>query len=131
MFDFRKVSDVANYLAQMDGEEYDRSAISRYYYSLFGCVRMYLVLILGEANFEYGKDIHRRICNRLIDSDDSTEHSLGKTLEKLRQLRNMSDYDWVNKDSDFFKNKLEFVRKESKMGLEQVNSLRKSPPFVV
>ena len=94
MFDFRRLRDVADYLAQMEGEEYDRSAISRYYYSLFGCVRLYLILILGETDFEYGKDIHKRICNRLINSNDPTEHSLGKSLDKLRQLRNMADYDW-------------------------------------
>lgn len=131
MFDFRKVSDVADYLAGMNGEEYDRSAISRYYYSLFGSVRLYLILVLGETSFAYGYDIHRRICDRLIDSDDPTEHSLGKTLEKLRQLRNISDYDWETENSDFFDRKLDFVQKESRIGFEQLNALKKSPPFLV
>lgn len=78
MFDFSKLWDVSDYLAQMDGEEYDRSAISRYYYSLFGCVRLYLVLVLGETNFAYGRNIHKRVCDRLIDSNDSTNILLEK-----------------------------------------------------
>ena len=131
MFDFRKVRDVADYLALMDGEEYNRSAISRYYYSLFGCARLYLIIVLGETNFLRGNDIHIRICNRLMDYNDPTEHSLGITLDNLRQLRNLADYDWNVDDSDFFERKLNLVQKESKMGLQQLDALRNSPPFVV
>lgn len=129
MFDFRRVRDVANVLYRMDGEEFDRSAISRYYYSLFGCCRLYLIIILGEYNFISGADIHKRICNRLKDSNNPTEHSLGTILDTLRQFRNLADYDWDKKDSDFFQEKLEYVKKESKVGLQQVEALKKSPPF--
>lgn len=129
MFDFAKVSIVADHLALMDGEEFNRSAISRYYYSLFGSLRLYLILVLGETSFAWGSDVHRRICDRLKYSDDPTEHSLGKTLDKLRQLRNLSDYDWENTDSEFFQNRLTFVQKESQIGLQQVDALKKSPPF--
>ncbi len=88
-----------------------------------------MILVLGETSFVWGSDVHRRICDRLKYSDDPTEHSLGKTLDKLRQLRNLSDYDWENTDSEFFQNRLTFVQKESQIGLQQVDALKKSPPF--
>lgn len=129
MFDFRKVKDVADYLALKDGEEYDRSAISRYYYTLFGSARIYLILVLGELDFVKGRNVHRRICDRLICSSDPTEHSLGITLDKLRQIRNFADYDWETKDFSYFEEKLDFVKKESRIGLEQIEALRNSPPL--
>lgn len=43
----------------------------------------------------------------------------------------MADYDWQTEDSDFFEKKLNFVKKESRIGLQQVNALKCSPPFVV
>lgn len=129
MFDFRKVKDVAEYLSLKEGEEYDRSAISRYYYALFGCARMYLIRVLGELDFVKGRNVHRRICDRLIYSSDPMEHSLGMTLDKLRQIRNFADYDWETKDSSYFDEKLDFVKKESRIGLEQIEALRNSPPL--
>lgn len=129
MFDFRKLKDVAEYLASKEGEEYDRSAISRYYYALFGSARIYLILVLGELEFVMGRNVHRRICDRLIYSSDSTEHSLGITLDKLRQIRNFADYDWETKDSSYFEEKLDFVKKESRIGLEQIEALKNSPPL--
>lgn len=129
MYDFRRVRDVANYLAQINREEYVRSAISRYYYSLFGCTRLYLVLIMNEYEFENGNDVHTRICDRLKKSDDSTEHSLGKRLEKLRELRNLADYDWNEKDKDFFFRNLNYIENETQKGLDQVETLRQSPPY--
>ena len=70
MFDFRKVCDVADCLALMDGEEYNRSAISRYYYSVFCCARLYLILVKGENSFISGRDVHKRVCDRLTKSND-------------------------------------------------------------
>ena len=129
MFDFKKVFNVANYLAAMDGEEFNRSAISRYYYSVFCCARLYLILVLGENSFFDGNDIHKRVIMRLSNSNDSTEASIGYILDDLRYLRNLADYDWHEKDSSFFKQNLDFASKESKMGLEQVDALKASPPF--
>lgn len=131
MFDFRKVRKVANLLAKIDGEEYNRSAIIRYYYSLFCCVRLYLIIVMGETNFSKGKHVHSRICDRLKESNDSTEYSLGKRLEKLRDLRNLADYDWYEKDSEYFRINVNFARKESEIGLQQVEILKKSPPFEI
>ena len=131
MFNFEKVADVADYLALMDGEEYNRSAISRYYYSLFCSTRLYLILILGETRFIKGKDIHTKVCDRLKMSDDLTENNLGNILEDLRQLRNFADYDWYIKDSSFYKKNLNYVKNESRVGLEQLNALKNSPPYKV
>ena len=129
MYDFGKVRDVADYLAKMDGEEYNRSAISRYYYSLFGSVRLYLILVLDETNFAKGKNVHGRVCDRLTGSNDSTEKSLGKILDKLRGLRNLADYDWYQEDSLFFEENVHIACEVSRKGLEQLESLKKSPPF--
>lgn len=112
-----------------DGEEFNRSAISRYYYSIFCCARLYLILVLGENTFIDGNDIHKRVSSRLSESNDLTESSVGHILDRLRQLRNLADYDWYEKDSTFFKQNVKFAQKESKVGLQQVEALRKSPPF--
>ena len=129
MFDFRNVKDVADYLALREGEEYSRSAISRYYYSLFGCSRLYLILIMHETEFISGKNIHKRICDRLKNSDDPTENSIGGILENLRQIRNQADYDWEKYDGSFVEKRLNFVKKESRIGLEQLEALKNSPPL--
>ncbi len=129
MFDFRKVCDVADYLSAMDGEEFTRSAISRYYYSIFCCARLYLILVMGENTFVRSEDIHKKVCNRLIASDDLTESSIGFKLDRLRYLRNLADYDWQEKDSYFFADKLDLVSSEAKMGLVQIEALRNSPPL--
>lgn len=131
MHDFRRVMDVADYLSQMEGEEYNRSAISRYYYSVFGCTRLYLILILKEYEFCYRNDIHKRICERLANSNDDTEKSLGNSLDKLRELRNLADYDWYEKDAEFFMDNLHYVRSESLFGIEQLESLKQFPPYEV
>ena len=60
MFDFAKVFDVAVFLNQIEAEEYDRSAISRYYYSVFGCARLYLILIMSEFEFCSRQNIHKK-----------------------------------------------------------------------
>ena len=67
--------------------------------------------------------------NRLANSNDSTEASIGYILDDLRYLRNLADYDWHEKDSSFFKKHLDFAKIESKKGLEQIEALKTSPPF--
>ena len=37
--------------------------------------------------------MHRKVYNRLIESDDDTENSLGEKLDNLRKNRNFADYD--------------------------------------
>lgn len=129
MFDFTKVYDVAVFLNQVEAEEYYRSAISRYYYSVFGCARVYLILIMGESKFRSHKNVHQKVCDRLKDSDNPTEGALGRILVELRNLRNFADYDWDEKDSDFFQKWINYAKKESKTAIQQVEALKKSPPF--
>ncbi len=131
MFDFRKFADVADNLSKQSGDEYNRSAISRYYYSIFCCARLYLIFVMNEDEFLKNNNIHSRVCNRLMQSNDLTEHALGKILDKLRENRNLADYDWSDENSSFFKQNVEYIRNESKAGLQQIESLRNSPPFRV
>lgn len=102
MFDFSKFIDVGNSLSNIDNEEYARSAIGRYYYSVFGCARVYLIFIMGENDFRGYGNIHSKLCDRLRQSDDDTESTVGMTLEKLRQLRNLAVYDWDDGNQYFF-----------------------------
>lgn len=128
MFDFRKVNNVADFISQRDDEEFNRSAISRYYYSLFCCARVYLIFVMNESQFAKGNDIHKKVCERLTSSNDSTEVSLGKRLDALRQLRNRADYHWLE-DPSFFKKRVAFASKESKSGLGEVQALKTAPPY--
>ena len=97
MFDFSKFSYVGDYLSLKNCEENNRSAISRYYYSVFGSVRIYLVLFLNEFEFLDNFKVH--------------------------------DYEWDKFDEDYFKKNLVKVRNNSKLALDEVESLKKSPPF--
>ena len=85
---------------------------------------------MNESDFAKGEDIHRKVCERLISSNDSTEVSLGKRLDGLRQLRNNADYHWFE-DPTFFKKRLGFASNESKSGLYEVQALKTSPPFKI
>lgn len=78
MFDFSKFSDVGDYLSLKNCEENNKSAISRYYYSVFGSVRMYRVLFLNEFEFIDNFKVHSRICDRMSNSDDNTESEIVK-----------------------------------------------------
>ena len=80
MFDFSKFSDVGDYLSLKNCEENNRSAISRYYYSVFGSVRIYLVLFLNEFEFLDNFKVHLRICDRMSNSGDNTESEIGEIL---------------------------------------------------
>lgn len=129
MFDFSRFLDVGDCLVQFDDEACIRSAISRYYYAIFCCIRRYLIDIMHEYEFEKRFDVHNMIYKRLILSNDSTERSLGESLNDLRELRNCADYDWKNYSLDFFKENLLDVRKESKLAIQQIRALRNSPPY--
>ena len=131
MFDFSKFNDVGDYLSKIDSEENNRSAISRYYYSVFGSVRMYLVLIMQEFEFTNNHDVHSRICDRMIDSKDNTESEIGEILDDLREIRNYADYDWENYDSIYFEKILIKARKNSKSAIEQLNALENYPPYKI
>lgn len=128
MFDFSSFFDVAEDLVKKDDEARIRSGISRYYYSGFGSVRKYLIEVMNETEFRKGFKIHKRIIDRLIFSQDNTEVSIGEKLSDLKELRNDADYDW-NLDLNHFEEHLDDVRKKSLEVIEQVDALKKSPPY--
>lgn len=128
MFDYEEYRLVGDLLAQIEKESYQRSAISRYYYSLFNPVRNYLIFVLNEFDFIRGTDFDKRICNRLMQSNDDTEKALGLILDELRQLRNDADYNW-NLNSEYFEECLNDVKSNIDMGFDYLNALRSSPPL--
>ena len=130
MFDFQEFFASAKRLVEWGGEANVRSGISRYYYSALGSVRTYLVEIMGEDEFLDGYKIHRRIYNRLIDSDDNTEVSIGEKLLDLKEIRNEADYDW-KLDLNHFNEHLDDVQVKSEIILQEVEALKKSPPYKV
>ncbi|WP_407411108.1 hypothetical protein [Methanobrevibacter sp.] len=128
MFDYEEYKLVGDLLAQIEMECYQRSAISRYYYALFNPVRSYLIFVLNEFDFIRGADFHKRICNRLMQSNDDTEKALGLILDELRQLRNDADYNW-NLNSSYFEESLKDVKSNIELGFDYLNALRNSPPL--
>ncbi len=128
MFDFSHYYDVGDYLINIPSEANIRSGISRYYYSGLCCVRRYLVETMNETEFINGFNIHKRICDRLINSCDDTEASIGEKLIQLKELRNNADYDWIL-GFDYFNENLNNVQRDSKIILEQIEALRNSPPL--
>ena len=128
MFDYGEYRFVGDLLAQIERESYQRSAISRYYYALFNPVRYYLIFVLNEFDFIKGADFHKRICNRLMQSNDNTEKALGLILDELRQLRNDADYNW-DLSSSYFEECLNDVKSNLDLGFDYLNALRNSPPL--
>ena len=83
---------------------------------------------MNETEFINGFNIHKRICDRLINSCDDTEASIGEKLIQLKELRNNADYDW-RLGLDYFNENLNNVQRDSKIILEQIEALRNSPPL--
>jgi hypothetical protein len=83
---------------------------------------------MNESEFVMGHNIHRRICDRLIGSQDDTEAFIGEKLSDLKELRNEADYDW-RLDFNHFKESISSVQRDTKLILEQIDSLKTSPPF--
>lgn len=132
-FDWKDFFVLAEELSDRDEEASLRSSISRYYYSVFGCTRVYLIETKGEARFsEKSSGIHSEISNKLENSKDDTEAHLGEILTSLRTKRNEADYDWLeNKNFDYFKNELDMIKKKVNDALESIDALNNSPPFEI
>lgn len=97
-FDWKKNKDVGIHLMNHSSkEEYQRSSISRFYYSCFGPSKEYY-----ENSFRRilsTRDAHKTLINELKNSPFFEEQQLGKKLKKLRAQRNRADY---NKKSQHF-----------------------------
>lgn len=97
-FDWKKNNNVGIHLMNYSSkEEYQRSSISRFYYSCFGPSKEYY-----EKSFRKilpTRDAHKTLINELTNSPFIEEHKLAKNLKKLRMQRNRADYN--NKSQKF------------------------------
>lgn len=114
VFNFENFFEVGNHLHHYSKKEaYQRSAITRYYYSVFHSAKDYF-----ENSFRIhlsSKDIHSTLIRELENSPFEKENKLGENLRILRNNRNHADY---------FKRKINKNKaKISKKKTEEVNSL--------
>ena len=90
-FDWRRFYDVGFCMKNISKkEEFQRSAVGRYYYAAFGTVKNYY-----ERNYEKSipsRDGHQVLINNLLKSKIDTEREIGKRLDKFRRIRNFADY---------------------------------------
>lgn len=90
-FDFKKLYAVGNFLKnQSKKEEYQRSSINRYYYSIYDPVKDYY-----EQSFRKvlpSKNGHSILIGQLEQSPFEKEQRLGILMRNLRNMRNQSDY---------------------------------------
>lgn len=90
-FDFNKFYEVGTHLKNHSTDEaYQRSSISRYYYSIFHSVKDYY-----EKSFRKtlsSQDSHSELIDALEHSPFKEENILGGKLRILRNNRNHSDY---------------------------------------
>lgn len=87
-FDWRKFVDLAQrFITYEETEEVFRTAVSRSYYGVFGILRNYT----GLKNYTR-KDVHQRVIEALIYSQNKEERKIGRWLDELRKDRNKADY---------------------------------------
>ena len=91
LFKWEKLYDVGICLKNIsEKEEYQRSAVGRYYYAAFGLVKIYY----EETHHKTvpSNDGHSFLIENLKKSNFEKEVELGNNLEKLREYRNHADY---------------------------------------
>ena len=130
IFEWIDFKDVANELSKNSKESYLRSAIDRYYYALFGSSREYLIKERDKYFLKKGgNDIHQRVKNELISSNDYNENEIGEILDKLRELRNQSSYDKNKFNKKHFEKNLEIMKKDLSLAFESLEYLKRNPPI--
>ena len=91
VFDWRRFYDVGFCIKNISKkEEFQRSAVGRYYYASFGTVRSYY-----EKKYETtipSRNAHQTLINNLLDSKIQNEREIGRKLGKFRKIRNFADY---------------------------------------
>ena len=121
-FDFKKYYNVGTHLKDYSSkEEYQRSSISRYYYSVYHQVKDYY-----EKSFRKAlpsKDSHARLIKELEDSPFEEENKLGEDMRILRNNRNEADYD----KKELRKTKLKNTKNKTDKVLVQLDNLIKNP----
>ena len=128
MFQWKDFKTVGDELMANSQGAYIRCATSRYYYSIFGSTREYLIDIMNKHQFCNGKDIHKRVYDELINSNDLNEINLAKCLFFLREARNHADYD-SRFDEDFFLNFLDENEKKLINAYGALTFLKNNPGF--
>ena len=110
-FNWANFQTIADELAKRDDETAIRSAISRYYYAVFGSARLYLIDYKNRQSLaNKTSNVHRDVKNILEYSPDETESEIGENLNKMRKLRNDTDYDW-KKDKRYFKKEIKGLKR--------------------
>lgn len=117
MFDEQAFLDVARHLQFIDpGEGFQRSAISRAYYSTFLLARTICQEREWIAQIGRGSD-HRTV----VDALSQLNHELALELMSLRRLRNIADYSMDSLEADELASRAqyaidlaEFIRSELK-----------------
>lgn len=128
MFDWSKFSIVANELSSKNDEEYLRSAIGRYYYSIFNQSRDYLTDILKEYEYANIDNPHAEIRDRFLNSKNELENEIGESLLFLRKLRNKADYNKYDSSKFFLKN-INKAKKEYNDANEYLDKLIKNHKY--
>ena len=132
MFQWKDYRLIADELLMQEGEAYVRCAISRYYYSIFGSTRQYLIEDMHKYKFAKDNgDVHWQIYDELTRSDDFNEIQLGECLGFLRVARNHADYDNLDDCHSYFEKNLEKVIGITDEAFEFLNVLKNNPPFVI
>lgn len=126
MEDFKEVADE---LIKNPQEAYVRSAMGRYYYSIFGSTRDYLVNVMNKYEFDSKKDIHKKVYDELMNSHNSNEIHLAECLKFLREIRNNADYDKSDKNEEYFKKNSQKVIKATNDAFDSLNVLINNPPY--
>ena len=103
-FDWNKNSNVGIHLMNYSSkEEYQRSSISRFYYSCFGPSKEYYEKAFRKILST--KDAHKTLIDELKNSPFFEEQQLGKKLKKLRKQRNRADYNKKSRNFSVEKSK--------------------------
>lgn len=131
-FDWELFSNVGDDLSQINDEAHIRSAISRYYYAVFGSARYYLAEYMYEESFLHVSQAHSKVCTRLKSSHDDNESALGELLENLMEKRVDADY-LINKDDEvlneeYFIRELPMVQSLTREALLHLSALKNNPP---
>ena len=124
MYNFEDFFLIGEELSKTDDESHAHPATNRDYYALFGESRKYLIEIRGKKYLKSKNRIHKKVCDALRFSKDSTEEYVGKILYILKTARGFADYDWNEKETAYFKEILIQAQKEVPNGLESLKYLK-------
>lgn len=129
MFDWVKFIILTKMLSKSLNEESIRSAISRFYYGVFGVVRRYLIRVEHKYYLarRYG-NIHKELSDEIRNSNNSTLKEIYKIFHKLRVARNRADYDGEY-DVEYFKKFLKDNEKNLIIVLDALNYLKSHPNY--